>query len=251
MKRVIQIIGGGIGWGFYFFPIVLGGIFNIGTAAGLFVFGGLFLWGVFRPKILGVLPELRRKKPIKLMTNAFCVLFAAGILFSVVLSGVMIGAFSDAPEENATVIVLGCGVNGEKPSKLLNTRIKAAAEYLNEHPEAACVVSGGQGEHEDISEAECMYRELVNAGISPERIHKEDRSTSTRENLLFSHEIIKENGLNESIAVVTNEFHQYRAGKIAEKLGLENGAVPADTPIGLLPVFWTRELAGIVYEWVL
>ena len=250
MKRILQMVIGGIGFGFYFFPIILGGIFNIGTAAGLLIFGGLFLWGAFRPRILNVLPEMRRKKPLKILTNVFCVLFAAGLFTAAVLSGLMLKACFNEPAPDATVIVLGCAVKDGRPSKMMRTRINAAAEYLKKNPQAKCIVSGGKGEDEAFSEAECMYNELINAGIADDRLFTEDRSTSTRENLLFSREMIEENGLSTELAVVTNEFHEYRAYLIARGLGLESGSVPADTPPGLLPVYWTRELAGILYEWI-
>lgn len=250
MKRFLQIFFGGAGWLFCFFPIVLGGIFNLGTLAGLLLFGGLFLWGVFRPKILKALPELRKKKALRLLTNTFCVLFAVGLAGAAVISGLMINAIRTEPAENATVVVLGCLVKDGRPSKTLLTRINAAKEYLETHPDAKCVLSGGQGDDEAMSEAECMYTELVKAGIEEERLFIEDQSTSTRENLAFTSELIKENGLSEEIAIVTNEYHEYRAGLIAKKLGISFGAVPAASSPGLLPVYWIRELFGAVYEWV-
>ena len=51
------------------------------------------------------------------------------------------------------VIVLGCGVRGERVSLTLARRLDAALAYLEENPKAYVVVSGGQGAGEDISEA--------------------------------------------------------------------------------------------------
>lgn len=95
-----------------------------------------------------------------------------------------------------------------------------------------------------------MYLYLTNNGIAPERIYQEDRSTTTRENLAFSYEIIKEQGLNDKIAIATNNFHEYRAGKIADSIGLEYGAVPGSTALWLLPTYYARELFAVLYEWV-
>ena len=53
------------------------------------------------------------------------------------------------------------------------------------------------------------------------------------------------------IAIVTNEYHEYRAFMIAEVLGLEHSAVPAKTPWWLFPTYYIREVYGIIYEWVL
>ena len=102
-----------------------------------------------------------------------------------------------------------------------------------------------------ISEAECMYNYLTAAGIDKERIYLEDRSTSTYENLMFSAEIISEERLSKKIGIVTNEFHEYRAGKIAKKQGLESFAVPAKTLFILRPTFCVREVFALWYEAVL
>ena len=246
------MIFGGIGWLFFFLPLLFGGIFNIGTIAGSLLFGGLFLWGMFRPRITDRLQSLRQKRLWRIVTSAVCLLFCAGLLLGTAESVLMARAAMNAPPEDAsvTVLVLGCLVRGTEPSKSMRQRLDAAEAYLLAHPDAVCILSGGQGEDEDISEADCMYRELTARGIAADRLYREDRSTSTRENFAFSQEIIQENGLSETVAVVTNEYHQYRAGLIAGDLGLRTYAVSAPSDFGLLPTYWTREFFGIVYEWL-
>ena len=75
---------------------------------------------------------------------------------------------SDIPVD--AVIVLGAGVNGETPSAALQSRINAAAAYLQKHPDVPVVLSGGQGPGERITEAEAMRRALW----------KEDRAENAR-----------------------------------------------------------------------
>ena len=173
----------------------------------------------------------------------------------IILAGVetafMIKAATAKPSENATVVVLGCRAYGSRPSIMLASRLDAAYEYLTEHPDAICIVSGGQGPDESMPEAECMYLYLTEKGIAPERIYMENKSTSTRENLLFSQEIIEAEGLNPEIAIVTNEYHEYRAGMVADALEMEHSAVSARTPLWLFPTYYIRELYGILYEWVM
>ena len=55
-----------------------------------------------------------------------------------------------------------------------------------------------------------MYEALVNDGISENRITKEDKSSSTYENLLFSKQILEDSGKPLRIAIVTDGFHQWR-----------------------------------------
>ena len=77
------------------------------------------------------------------------------------------------------MVVLGSRVRQDGPSLTLQSRIRAAYQYLSQHPDVICIVSGGQGSDEPMSEAQAMFDELTKMGIDPERIRMEDRSTST------------------------------------------------------------------------
>ena len=136
----------------------------------------------------------------------------------------------DSPEADY-LIVLGCQVNGTEPSLMLRQRIDAAAEYLHAHPDTIAIVSGGQGPGEDMTEAACMFSCLTTAGIAPDRILMENQATSTMENLRFSIELMESGA---AAAIVSNEFHLYRAGQMASDLGLEASLVPASTEYPLL-----------------
>ena len=148
-------------------------------------------------------------------------------------------------EKTEAVIILGCQVRGEMPSQMLKRRLDAALEVLDENPEAVCVMSGGRGNGEDISEAECMRRYLTAAGINEARLYAEDKSTSTRENIAFSAEILEKLGISENIMLVTNEFHQYRAYIYASRAGLKTGAHSAKTPLSNLLNYGLRENAAL------
>ena len=69
------------------------------------------------------------------------------------------------------------------PDGLNKKGLVALNQYLNENPKLQCILSGGQGANEEISEAKCMYQYLVSKGIDPHRLYQEDKSTSTRENI--------------------------------------------------------------------
>lgn len=152
-------------------------------------------------------------------------------------------ANGNAEAEADYLIVLGCQVRGTVPSRMLRQRLDAALDYLNAHPDATAIVSGGMGPGEDITEAQCMYDYLTAAGIDPSRILLEDRATSTMENLRFSLELMEPNS---TAAIVSNEFHLYRAGQMAQILGLDASLVPASTeyPI-LLASYFLREIFAV------
>lgn len=256
MKKLVIIIRcllfslGAAGFSGFILPFLKRRILNIGNLAGLTVCTVILLYSLFLPRIHKFFRLFWEKTTGKIILSIFSIGIIASIVLTVIMSVCMVKAACTKPNENATVIVLGCKVYGDRPSIMLMERLDAAITYLNENTESVCIVSGGQGKDETMSEAECMYLYLTNHGISSDRIYKEDKSTSTRQNLTFSYEIIKKNGLNDNIAIVTNEFHEYRAGKIAEDLGLEYGAVPGATTLWLFPTYYTRELFAILYEWI-
>lgn len=145
------------------------------------------------------------------------------------------------------VIVLGAGVNGSEPSLILRNRINRAFSYLTDNPNVVCVVSGGQGEHEDISEAECMFRELTQMGIAAERIWQENQSTSTVENLKFSVALIEEKSGDypETLGIISNEFHLARAKLMARHQGINPVGIPAETSwVSLKINYYLREIAA-------
>lgn len=152
------------------------------------------------------------------------------------------------PQESCpTIIVLGCQVRNTTPSLLLRYRIESAAAYLREHPMSVAILSGGQGEGESISEAECMYRELTAMGIEANRLHLEDQSRNTLENLCRSKELMEREGLRGPVAVVSSDFHIYRALRIAEDAGLKaNGLAAKSRYFFSTPTYMLREAMAMV-----
>ena len=253
VSRVIRFVGvvvGTIAFLWFLLPFVVAGILNIGNMTGMIVSVLFVVYMMFLPLIHELVRDAWKGKRLRGLLVACGTILATIALLVVAETGCMISANMKQPAENATAVVLGCRVYGERASLSLVERLEAAYDYLVENPEANCVVSGGQGSGENISEAECMYRWLVAKGIDKSRIYKEDKSTSTEENIALSKEVIKENGLNENITIVTSEYHSYRAGVIAEKNEVLYGTNAGHTAIWLFPTFYVRELYGILAEWI-
>ena len=144
------------------------------------------------------------------------------------------------------IIVLGAHVQGTRLTLALLERIRRALQYLEENPETKAVLSGGQGEGEDISEAQAMCNYLVEHGIDRERLILEGRSTSTTENLKFSLEII---GLDHSVGVVTNNFHVFRGTAIGKKCGCkEIYPIPSRYRSWRLLIYIPREILAIIKD---
>ena len=176
-------------------------------------------------------------------------IYAFGV-YGVIISIIMGVCACIPPSENSTAILLGAQVRGTSPSLILYDRITACREYLEDSPNAVCVATGGLGDTASITEAQCMYNVLTEQGIESTRIYKEENATNTQENIKLSYEIIKEQGANSNIAIVSDGFHQARARLIARKLGLKCniGAVSSNTNLILLPTYWLREWFGLPYD---
>ena len=147
-------------------------------------------------------------------------MIAAIAIFLAVECFVFSGAFQKPPEGLDAIIVLGARVDENGASGSLRQRINAARVYLEENPDTICIASGGQGEDEPMSEAECIRDYLLADGIDPERIFLEDCSTSTEENMRYSLPMLhalEEDA--ETVGIVTNDFHVFRALCLARKNG--------------------------------
>ncbi len=232
----------------FLLPFTMFGILNIGNIAGLLLGAILLCYGAFYGKINCTIKALWKKKLWKTIFSLVSFILAICIIFTGFATFNMIRATYKAPDKGTTVIVLGCKVNPNGPSLSLLKRLEAAYEYLLENPNVPCILSGGQGADEHVSEAQAMYDWLTEKGIKKERLYIEDKSTSTQENLSFSKEIIAKENLPSAVTLITNNFHQYRAQKIAGRYYAEVYGVSGGTPLYLLPMYYIRELVGILVE---
>lgn len=247
MKRFLRMTGLVLAGFCAFFgaaPVLTYGIVNAGVVGLLLLAGFLGSLCLFWEK----LARWRRSRAV------VAVLLALALTGGATLSGMMVwaGYHDRAVEgEEYTLVVLGCLVRGEEPSLMLTARLQAALAYLSTHPEAPVVVSGGQGPDELYPEAEVMKNYLVAHGIAPKRIYTEPASTNTKENLAFSAEIIRAQGLPQQVAVVSNGFHLLRGRMYANRAGLPAVSLPCRTSWWLVPAYWMREFFAVARAIVL
>ena len=201
-------------------------------------FGGLFL--LLAAALIPAYHFLKSPFPRRVLTGFLAVLF---VMLSLTGGTIARSAHGTGSQHADFLIVLGCQVNGTEPSRMLRQRLDAAVAYLSTNADTHCIVTGGKGDGENLSEAQCMYNYLTAAGIDPSRITMEDQATSTMENLRYSMDYLEPNA---EIAIVSNEFHLYRAGQMAQSLGLDPHLIPADTefPI-LLASYSLREIFAV------
>lgn len=231
-----------------FFAPVLGGIVNI---ANLLAMGGFVLLAMlflFLPAFLRLLRWLWARRWGKALVLAVgsgtgAVALALLVLFCLVATELHAVPRASCP----TVLVLGCQVRGTVPSLLLQYRIQAAEDYLTANPTAVAILSGGKGSGENISEAACMYQVLSDRGIDPQRLYLEEASSNTWENLCFSQALMEREGLSGPVAIVSNDFHIYRALQMAGDLGLDAHGLAAKSKYWFSrPTYMLREAMALV-----
>ena len=119
---------------------------------------------------------------------------------------------------------------------------------MNEHPETVAILTGGQGSDETRTEAAAMEEYLLSRGIAPERLILEDEARNTAQNVKYSLALMEEKGLEGHVAVLSSEFHLYRARRIFARYDMDVDAIPAPTPwVGLVPLnSYLREYASVL-----
>ena len=152
------------------------------------------------------------------------------------------------------LIILGCGLRDDgTPTPLLAGRVDAARAFAERQTAAgfdapAFVPSGGQGGDEVCSEAESMGRYI--GADSGARILLEDRSTTTRENMAFSAQVIEADAdapaSEQRVAFSTTNYHVLRGYVFAHMAGMEAEGIAAPTKLYFWPNAFLREFVGML-----
>ncbi|MBP3856079.1 MAG: YdcF family protein [Ruminiclostridium sp.] len=220
------------------------------------IIGGIFCIAAI---LLAVFfPRLKRGTALRRTAIVCAAGLAVFTVYCAVISGLILSEMLHGEDRAAvtasadggtpqTVIVLGCKTIDGVPSPMLELRLGKALEYLNSHPEAVCVVSGGQGGNEIEPEAVTMHRYLVSNGIDENRIYTEERSVNTTENIRFSAQIIEEQALPRDVVVVSECYHIFRGVRQARLAGLHAAGIYPDPSSVLItmPSYWVREIFAV------
>ncbi|MGD6748941.1 YdcF family protein [Streptomyces sp. BH105] len=148
------------------------------------------------------------------------------------------------------VVVLGSGlVNGSSVPPLLASRLERArrlhAALSKRGGRPILLTSGGQGPDEELPESHAMADYLVERGFPAELIEREDRSTTTDENLRFSKAIMEEAVPGYRCVMVTNNYHVFRAAVTARRAGVRGHVVGAPTAAYFWPSAMLREFVAL------
>lgn len=152
------------------------------------------------------------------MIISFCAVYVLSLMAIYVFSAILNLIHLKKSRAADYIIVLGSGILGKKVTPLLAARIEKGIELLHYNPKAMLIMSGGQGDGEEISESEAMAAYAMKKGVNEEKIILEHESISTEENLLFSKKFIDKE--DSEILIVTTAYHVFRALILARQLGI-------------------------------
>ncbi len=148
------------------------------------------------------------------------------------------------------VIIHGAGIKKDGTvTKLLADRCDKAIEIYRKDPTSPYLVpSGGQGSDEVCSEAEAMRKYLVSKGIPKDKILLEDKSKTTMENVTFSKNLIEKRPGRKYTALVTSNYHIYRAMRYAKRAQLKAVGIGSRVAPYYYPSALIREFVAVHKE---
>ena len=154
------------------------------------------------------------------------------------------------------LVVLGCGLRPDgTPSPLLAGRVDKGRVFDETRvaagdPPVTFVPSGGQGPDEVMSEAQSRANYLSNKGVPQDRIVLEDRSSTTRQNMAYSREVIERHAGRDvselQVVFSTTNYHVFRGYVCAHQAGMRVEGMGSKTRAYFWPNAFLREFAGLL-----
>jgi uncharacterized SAM-binding protein YcdF (DUF218 family) len=187
--------------------------------------------------------QFRSKVTKKSLIIFFSVIIASAlILYSGLLIYIGNKAEQDTKVRSDVILVLGGSAIGgiscygpicqqgfvPKPhyNPCLVARVEHAVALYKDHYAPKILMSGGTDKETGANEAETMKIIAMADGVPETDILVEKESASTYENFSFSQKVIQGAGLR-SVIIVSDPYHNARAGLVASKLRYEYSLSPA------------------------
>lgn len=187
----------------------------------------------------------------RLVRSGLVALAAALIGLVLMITIIDVVGLVDHAQPADVIVVLGSQVYpGGRVSPSLERRAQHAAALYRRGLAGHILCSGGVGDNPP-SEAEVACGRIVELGVPPEVMVREDRSHSTEENAADSAAILRERGWRSAI-LVTDGFHMLRAALMFERAGITVYPSPAQVTAGPMnPIERigreARETVGLVW----
>jgi uncharacterized SAM-binding protein YcdF (DUF218 family) len=174
---------------------------------------------------------------MKLALRAVKILILAGVVLVIADIAVVVGMAHYRPNfshaDNA--IVLGAAIY----TPALKNRTLTALDLYEQGKADKLILSGGRISDSDISEAQYMEKVIKQNQDANAKYVLEDGSHNTYENIHNSQKLM---GENDSVVIVSDEFHLARAVLVAKRAGIEK--VYWESPE---PTYYTKRELNFYY----
>ncbi len=192
------------------------------------------------------------------LNKILVMMVSIGLIIFMAFEVMIVGYPKNNEESTDYIMILGAGLHhGDRVSLTLKHRLDAALKYVKESgSKSYVIVSGGKGSDEKIPESQAMKKYLIKNGMPTEKIIEEDKSKNTYENFKYSKVKIEEHSKKSigenTVKIVTTDFHALRSSMLAKRNGYENINVYSSKTVSyLIPLFYARESLALAKSFVL
>jgi vancomycin permeability regulator SanA len=179
-------------------------------------------------RVVRFLRERRGQRLAFQATVIATVLGLAPVTWMYAITGSRMRGVSDAPSA-PVALVLGAGINGDQPSRLLARRLDVSLALYRAGKVKVLLVSGEKGQN-GYNEPEVMRRYLVARGVPDEQVVSDYAGFSTWDSCVRARKVF---GVDKAI-VVSQKFHLPRALALCEAAGITAYGVGDDSLHGEL-----------------
>ncbi len=137
------------------------------------------------------------------------------------------------------IVVLGAGIRRDKPSPMLEDRLKTGILLYNNDISNKILITGDHM-NDDYDEVTVMKNYLLEHGIPEEDIITDDYGISTYDSIYRVKNVYKSN----KVVIVSQRYHLYRALFLSDNLDLESYGVEAN--LRYYYGQWYREIREIL-----
>lgn len=170
-------------------------------------------------------PRQARGKFINFLLVALLIILALYIVM-------VVQVYRVAAEDNArpadTIIVLGAAQWSGRPSPVLQARLDHVLDLYQRGLARHIITTGGIGDGDRYAEADVAAEYLNREGVPLAAIEREREGRDTWQSLQDADTIMHDEGWHSAI-LVSDPFHMWRAGKMADDLGITTYTSPTRT----------------------
>lgn len=148
--------------------------------------------------------------------------------FGVTMTAIAMHGGIEELESADSILVLGAGHIGGEPSPVFRARLDRAIELYNMKFAHFIILTGGIGDDSSVSDSYIGRAYLVQHGIPTKSIGSEEKSRTTKQNIMFARDIMDTYNIRSAL-LVSHDFHMMRAKKMARDLGLTVFPAPVRT----------------------